>query len=217
MTVPINNFSMFGTSNTTIQGAVVQGGGAAGSDTTFTQLISHSNTAKFDPTYNSVNPGQAITNLNQVTHSLQYRNYPWGGSGSGTCGMKTITGTYTPSTAYTYPAVSICDAYNLNFTATVDVLGDRPNLFTFYNSNGLQAGGNVGWQGTATWPGPWGNSVVYTDSNGVNYYLNGTIGPIYVPLTFTSTSGRYLIVQAGSSQGSVQQWTDAWEATIPML
>ena len=73
------NFSMFGTSTRTIQGAIVQGGGNASSDTTFTQLISHSTPSKFHPSY-----AGTITNLNQVNSAIQYRGYPYSGSGSAT-------------------------------------------------------------------------------------------------------------------------------------
>tara|TARA_B100000902_G_scaffold395537_1_gene454331 strand:- start:67 stop:648 length:582 start_codon:yes stop_codon:yes gene_type:complete len=76
MTVVVSgSFSMFGTSNRTIQGAIVQGGGSASSDTTFTQLISHSTVSKFHPTY-----AGNITNLNQISEATQYRGYPHGGS-----------------------------------------------------------------------------------------------------------------------------------------
>ena len=73
------NFSMFGTSSRTIQGAIVQGGGNASSDTTFTQLISHSTPSNFHPSY-----AGTITNLNQVNSAIQYRGYPYSGSGSAT-------------------------------------------------------------------------------------------------------------------------------------
>ena len=73
------NFNMFGTSTRTIQGAIVQGGGNASSDTTFTQLISHSTPSKFHPSY-----AGTITNLNQVNSAIQYRGYPYSGSGSAT-------------------------------------------------------------------------------------------------------------------------------------
>lgn len=73
------NFNMFGTSSRTIQGAIVQGGGNASSDTTFTQLISHSTPSKFHPSY-----AGTITNLNQVNSAIQYRGYPYSGSGSAT-------------------------------------------------------------------------------------------------------------------------------------
>jgi hypothetical protein len=62
---------MFGASNTTIQGAIVEGGGNAGALTTFNNLITFSNVNLFDPLYS----GQLIT-LTQVRQSLQYRNYP---------------------------------------------------------------------------------------------------------------------------------------------
>ena len=75
----VGSFSMFGTSTRSIQGAVVQGGGNASSDTTFTQLISHSTPSKFHPDF-----AGTITNLNQVNSTIQYRGYPYSGSGSAT-------------------------------------------------------------------------------------------------------------------------------------
>tara|TARA_B100000902_G_scaffold46825_1_gene54118 strand:+ start:3310 stop:4026 length:717 start_codon:yes stop_codon:yes gene_type:complete len=67
------DFDMFGSSdNTTIQGAIIQGGGSASSDTTFQQLISHSTTTKFDTIY----AGATITSLSQITNAAQYRGYP---------------------------------------------------------------------------------------------------------------------------------------------
>ena len=72
MGVPTSgDFNMFGTGNTTIQGAIVQGGGNAGSLTDFDALIAASSVSKFDSTY-----AGNITALSQVSSSLQYRGYP---------------------------------------------------------------------------------------------------------------------------------------------
>lgn len=72
MTVPTSgSFNMFGSDNTTIQGAIVQGGGSAGALTNFNALINASNPDLFDPLY----AGDVIS-LSQVKESLQYRNYP---------------------------------------------------------------------------------------------------------------------------------------------
>ena len=75
MSVPATGgFSMFGYfNNTTIQGAIAQGGGSVNGDTEFQELIDASNTSRFHPASNG---GSAVTNLNQVTNALQYRRYP---------------------------------------------------------------------------------------------------------------------------------------------
>jgi hypothetical protein len=73
MPVPISgDFNIFGTSNTTIQGAIVEGGASsAASSTDFNTLKSLSDVSKFNSTY-----AGSITNLSQVTNALQYRGYP---------------------------------------------------------------------------------------------------------------------------------------------
>lgn len=72
MPVPTSgNFDMFGGSNTTIQGAIVEGGGSAGSLTTFNNLITVSNTNLFDPQYSG-----GVLGLSDVKESVQYRGYP---------------------------------------------------------------------------------------------------------------------------------------------
>lgn len=72
MPVPTSgNFDMFGGANTTIQGAIVQGGGSAGSLTTFNNLINVSNVDLFDPLYSG-----GVLALTDVTQSQQYRGYP---------------------------------------------------------------------------------------------------------------------------------------------
>jgi len=72
MPVPtVGDFSMFGVSNTTIQGAIVEGGGSAGAITNFNSLITSSNINLFDPLYSG-----DVVQLNEITRSAQYRNYP---------------------------------------------------------------------------------------------------------------------------------------------
>jgi hypothetical protein len=72
MPVPTSgNFNMFGVSNTTIQGAIVEGGGSAGALTTFNGLINVSNVNLFDPQYSG-----GILGLTDVSESTQYRGYP---------------------------------------------------------------------------------------------------------------------------------------------
>jgi hypothetical protein len=73
MPVPISGaFNIFGTSNTTIQGAIVEGGAStAASANDFNTLRSLSDVAKFNSTY-----AGNITSLSQITNALQYRGYP---------------------------------------------------------------------------------------------------------------------------------------------
>ena len=74
MAVPTSgNFEMFGTgSNTTIAGAIVEGGDNVDGLNTFTLLRAASNPDLFDETYSGV-----VTNaINHVSASQQYRNYP---------------------------------------------------------------------------------------------------------------------------------------------
>tara|TARA_B110000503_G_scaffold105806_1_gene157898 strand:+ start:1048 stop:2802 length:1755 start_codon:yes stop_codon:yes gene_type:complete len=74
MPVPTTgNFDMFGTAtDTTIAGAIVEGGGDVTGLTTFTQLIGVSTAEYFDSTY----AGTITTPSTDVSASLQYRNYP---------------------------------------------------------------------------------------------------------------------------------------------
>lgn len=73
MPVPTSgNFSMFGTSNTTIQGAIVEGGASgASSATDFNTMKALADPNKFNETY----AGEIIY-YNQVTSSIQFRGYP---------------------------------------------------------------------------------------------------------------------------------------------
>lgn len=73
MPVPTSgNFDMFGTSNTTIQGAIVEGGASgASSSTDFNNLKGLASINKFDPVY----AGNVAT-LFEVVESNQFRNYP---------------------------------------------------------------------------------------------------------------------------------------------
>src|SRR6056300_75702 len=78
MAVPITgNFEMFGTgsvavpNNTTIAGAIKEGGDNVDNLTTFTQLIAASNAEFYDPTY-----AGTINTTSDISASLQFRNYP---------------------------------------------------------------------------------------------------------------------------------------------
>jgi hypothetical protein len=74
MPVPTTGtFSMFGTANNTIQGAIVEGGGNASEANDFIALRNLATISKFDPVY-----AGNITSLSQVTSSNQFRGYPTG-------------------------------------------------------------------------------------------------------------------------------------------
>ena len=96
MGVPTSgSFSMFGNSdNTTIQGAITEGGGSVASTDNLNDLIAASNVSLFDTTYS----GDLSGSLSNVTNANQYRGYP----------------TATTSTAfaftYTFPAGQTYDA-----------------------------------------------------------------------------------------------------------
>ena len=82
MSVPASGgFNMFGNSdNTTIQGAITQGGGSVANADDFNELIAAS-TANFSSPNNLLfhpasNGGTDVTNINQINNALQYRLYP---------------------------------------------------------------------------------------------------------------------------------------------
>ena len=82
MSVPASGgFSMFGNSdNTTIQGAITQGGGSVASADDFNELIAASTTSFSSPNnllfHPASNGGTDVTNINQINNALQYRLYP---------------------------------------------------------------------------------------------------------------------------------------------
>ena len=74
MGVPTSgSFSMFGNSdNTTIQGAITEGGGSVSSVDNLNALIAASNVSLFNTTYS----GDLSGSLSNVTNAIQYRGYP---------------------------------------------------------------------------------------------------------------------------------------------
>ena len=95
MCVPTSgSFSMFGNSdNTTIQGAITQGGGSVASADDFNELIAASNVSLFNTTHS----GDLSGSLSNVTNALQYRGYP--------ISTTLLTFTYTFPAGGTYAAV----------------------------------------------------------------------------------------------------------------
>jgi hypothetical protein len=97
------------------------------------------------------------------------------------CGDGIVQGGYAGVSQYTYP--------NQNITGTTTALVylywevyERPNIISVYDSSGLRY--TTGWVGYAAYSGPWGPSL--------NTSTTGTI-----LVTFASTNGRYISVQAG--------------------
>lgn len=97
------------------------------------------------------------------------------------CGDGIVQGGYAGTSYYVYP--------NQNVTGTTTPLVylywevyDRPNIISVYDSTGQRY--TTGWVGYAAYSGPWGPSL--------NTPTTGT-----VLVTFASTNGRYVSVQAG--------------------
>ena len=78
MAVPVSdNFNMFKTGSgdkTSIAGGIEEGGGSVTSKNDFNILIPASTEILYDPDFAKV--GGIVTNLNQITESVQFRNYP---------------------------------------------------------------------------------------------------------------------------------------------
>ena len=82
MSVPASGgFNMFGNSDdSTIQGAITQGGGSVANADDFNELIAASTTSFSSPNnllfHPASNGGTNVTNINQINNALQYRLYP---------------------------------------------------------------------------------------------------------------------------------------------
>lgn len=97
------------------------------------------------------------------------------------CGDGIVQGGYAGVTIYTYPN------QNITGTTTSQVLlywevYERPNIISVFDSTGQKY--TTGWVGIANYFGPWGSSL--------NTPTTGT-----AVVTFASTNGRYISVQAG--------------------
>lgn len=93
--------------------------------------------------------------------------------------------TYTGNDYYAYPTKSICSDVSSSFSISWTTY-ERPNRISVYDANGLVV--STGWKGDVNYSGPWGLSL-HTATNGI------TTG------TFTTGSGRYLLVEAGGGGG----------------
>jgi len=113
------------------------------------------------------------------------------------CGAGTLSGSYTGSSTYSYPTASICSDVSSSISLAWDVVS-RPNRISVYDSTGLID--TTGWKGTAAYAGPWGTSL-----------STSTTGTL--PITFASTTGRYILVEAGNN-GAPDYLSDDWTITI---
>jgi hypothetical protein len=108
------------------------------------------------------------------------------------CGINQY-GSYTPADFHTYPTASICATVSSSVNLDYDAY-DRPNRFTVYDSIGYIT--SSGWVGTATYPGPWGSSLSTSPTGNI-------------PFVFGSTSGRYMLVEAGPAD-SISPISDSY-------
>lgn len=107
-----------------------------------------------------------------------------------------LSDTYSGTNQYTYPQIDICSNVSSSFTLEWTSY-DRPNRFAVYDSTGQVA--STGWKGYANYAGPWGLSL--------NTATNGTLS-----VTFASSTGRYLLIDAGPAGPSGN--SDSWTAKI---
>jgi hypothetical protein len=117
------------------------------------------------------------------------------------CETGFIEGSYSGLTQYTYPNQPISSSVDDYIRFDWGVV-DRPNRFTVYDSTGLRWTSD--WVGFANYAGPWGASL-NTPSTGSAY------------ICFQSTSGRYVLVEAGNASPTPPQLTDAYNYTIVCL
>lgn len=118
---------------------------------------------------------------------------------SGSCDLSCSSNlylTYTGNDYYQYPTSSICStvssSFSINWTSY-----ERPNRIAVYDNSGLIA--STGWVGDVDYSGPWGLSI-HTATNGT---LTGT---------FSTSAGRYLLVEAGGGGGVLND--DACSITL---
>ena len=165
MGVPTSgSFNMFGNSdNSTIQGAITQGGGSVASADDFNELIAASNVSLFNTTHS----GNLSGSLSNVTNALQYRGYPLlesktlcfhVSSFATACSCSGNTDTY-------YLISGTGNTLNLSSTLTTDSSGNNIAPEGYY-ANGADAnGGQVYfWNGSNAWNvDSSGSSVVARD------------------------------------------------------
>lgn len=102
------------------------------------------------------------------------------------CADAAVSGSYSGTSYYSYPITNVCSSVNSTVTFNWTSY-DRPNRFSIYDSSGLIY--TTGWKGYAPYPGPWGSSL--------NTATNGSQN-----ITFNSTTGRYVLVEAGNGSES---------------
>lgn len=161
MGVPTSgSFSMFGNSdNTTIQGAITEGGGSVSSVDNLNALIAASNVSLFNTTYS----GDLSGSLSNVTNANQYRGYP------AAVASTAFAFTYTFPAGQTYNAniylFGTSSEYNATFTwgdgATTSITDNSQLSRTIADNSG---GGS-----TSTYNG---NVVGATTEGFPQWYLN---------------------------------------------
>ena len=203
MGVPTSgNFSIFGTSNTTIAGAINEGVGASATNglTKFTQLIAASTVSKFDPAYSGT-----ISDINQINNANQYRGYPYGGSTT----LTQVTLCYHESSSSSACSCSNSGTYYINTSAlqitntTIIATGSSGRPLApagFYAKSGSHS---VYWNGTSqggtlssnTVSGNAGDNFVGHDCGSTNYIINPppTYYNYYIasPRLKSATAGSY--------------------------
>ena len=115
------------------------------------------------------------------------------------CSTGLVEGTYAGLGEYTYPNQLVSSSVDSYIRFDWEVI-DRPNRFTVYDSTGLRW--TSGWVGQANYPGPWGNTNLNTP-------LVGSAN-----ICFSSTSSRYVKVEAGNASPTPPQLTDLYRYTI---
>lgn len=145
MPVPTSgDFNMFGTANTTIQGAIVEGGASgASSATDFNTMKALASVNKFDPAF-----APEVVDIRQVESSQQFRGYP-----------KTST------------ALSIGTNLGSGFSSSTVACTSTASPATVYVSDGgYQSFYNIYIDGKRLWA----NSTLTTPYNGNNLWFKTT-------------------------------------------
>lgn len=99
------------------------------------------------------------------------------------CNDGIVQGGYAGTSIYTYANQGVT-TYSTAISILYWEVYDRPNIISVYDSTGLRY--TTGWVGYANYSGPWGPSL-----------STPTTGSVTV--TFASTTGRYIMVQAGNA------------------
>tara|TARA_R100000742_G_scaffold4174_1_gene1274 strand:- start:1054 stop:2544 length:1491 start_codon:yes stop_codon:yes gene_type:complete len=160
MGVPTSgSFSMFGNSdNTTIQGAITEGGGSVASVDNLNALIAASNVSLFNTTYS----GDLSGSLSNVTNANQYRGYP-------TVTSPAFAFTYTFPAGQTYNASILLFGTSSEYNATWTWGDGTTTSITDNSALSRTIADNSGGGSTSTYNG---NVVGATTEGFPEWYLN---------------------------------------------